>query len=269
MLKSAVASLELTAAAVPHLHHHQQQQQQRQRLKQSYPFVDVSSLLLSGTGNNDHHRGDVDFSFTNSYHNRYMPRPPDPMVSLNSLSLSQSASRGAAASIGQNNIPPYIVPLIANDFHNNQNRLLTAYLNSNPSTNAELATSRQHPSHLQQQKQLQQQQQLRQQIQRQQQVNNGGGDGNGGFGGQSTTEKYASQSQWGYQVLPTLYSIYQKVQCASSVPSSLLSTTTTSTTSTTYMLPTVSLIRLLPRKVDKSTLFSFFGCLTPVLWLCY
>ncbi|XP_065076210.1 alpha-1,6-mannosyl-glycoprotein 2-beta-N-acetylglucosaminyltransferase isoform X1 [Ochlerotatus camptorhynchus] len=63
-----------------------------------------------------------------------------------------------------------------------------------------------------QQKQLQQQQQLRQQIQRQQQANNGGGDGNGGFGGQSTTEKYASQSQWGYQVLPTLYSIYQKVE---------------------------------------------------------
>lgn len=26
-----------------------------------------------------------------------------------------------------------------------------------------------------------------------------------------TTEKYSSQSQWGYQVLPSIYSIYQKV----------------------------------------------------------
>jgi hypothetical protein len=33
----------------------------------------------------------------------------------------------------------------------------------------------------------------------------------GGKNALLTTEKHSSQSEWGYQVLPTLYSIYQKV----------------------------------------------------------
>ncbi|XP_055593160.1 alpha-1,6-mannosyl-glycoprotein 2-beta-N-acetylglucosaminyltransferase isoform X3 [Uranotaenia lowii] len=63
------------------------------------------------------------------------------------------------------------------------------------------------------QKQLQQQQQHQQQLLRQQQqqkLNQQQQQQQGGA--QVTTEKYASQSQWGYQVLPTLYSIYQKVE---------------------------------------------------------
>uniref|UniRef100_A0A8W7MUI3 Alpha-1,6-mannosyl-glycoprotein 2-beta-N-acetylglucosaminyltransferase n=1 Tax=Anopheles arabiensis TaxID=7173 RepID=A0A8W7MUI3_ANOAR len=73
---------------------------------------------------------------------------------------------------------------------------------------------------LQQQRQLQQQQQLmlqkqRQQQQHQQQQQQQQQDQlsqQQSLQTQVTTEKYASQSQWGYQVLPTLYSIYQKVE---------------------------------------------------------
>lgn len=36
-------------------------------------------------------------------------------------------------------------------------------------------------------------------------------DNNGVIEQTFTTEKYSSQSQWGYQVLPSIYSIYQKV----------------------------------------------------------
>ncbi|XP_053670744.1 alpha-1,6-mannosyl-glycoprotein 2-beta-N-acetylglucosaminyltransferase [Anopheles nili] len=73
---------------------------------------------------------------------------------------------------------------------------------------------------LQQQRQLQQQQLLqKQQLQRQQQLQQKPHQQEqhaqqqpASLPTQVTTEKYASQSQWGYQVLPTLYSIYQKVE---------------------------------------------------------
>ncbi|XP_035919819.1 alpha-1,6-mannosyl-glycoprotein 2-beta-N-acetylglucosaminyltransferase isoform X2 [Anopheles stephensi] len=66
---------------------------------------------------------------------------------------------------------------------------------------------------LQQQRQLQQQQQLMLQKQRQQQQQQQEQQSQQqSLQTQVTTEKYASQSQWGYQVLPTLYSIYQKVE---------------------------------------------------------
>ncbi|XP_050069485.1 alpha-1,6-mannosyl-glycoprotein 2-beta-N-acetylglucosaminyltransferase isoform X1 [Anopheles maculipalpis] len=69
---------------------------------------------------------------------------------------------------------------------------------------------------LQQQRQLQQQQQLMLQKQRQQQQQQQPQpeqqSQQQSLQTQVTTEKYASQSQWGYQVLPTLYSIYQKVE---------------------------------------------------------
>ncbi|XP_053667744.1 alpha-1,6-mannosyl-glycoprotein 2-beta-N-acetylglucosaminyltransferase [Anopheles marshallii] len=68
---------------------------------------------------------------------------------------------------------------------------------------------------LQQQRQLQQQQQLMLQKQRQQQQERQQQEQQSqqqSLQTQVTTEKYASQSQWGYQVLPTLYSIYQKVE---------------------------------------------------------
>uniref|UniRef100_A0A1I8JUA1 Alpha-1,6-mannosyl-glycoprotein 2-beta-N-acetylglucosaminyltransferase n=1 Tax=Anopheles funestus TaxID=62324 RepID=A0A1I8JUA1_ANOFN len=72
---------------------------------------------------------------------------------------------------------------------------------------------------LQQQRQLQQQQQLmlqkqrqQQQQQQQQQQHQEQQSQQQSLQTQVTTEKYASQSQWGYQVLPTLYSIYQKVE---------------------------------------------------------
>ncbi|XP_050084146.1 alpha-1,6-mannosyl-glycoprotein 2-beta-N-acetylglucosaminyltransferase isoform X1 [Anopheles aquasalis] len=74
----------------------------------------------------------------------------------------------------------------------------------------------------QQQRQLQQQQQLLQKQQRQQQKQQqqqqrhqqqkSESDQTSQQTSQVTTEKSASQSQWGYQVLPTLYSIYQKVE---------------------------------------------------------
>ncbi|XP_058129809.1 alpha-1,6-mannosyl-glycoprotein 2-beta-N-acetylglucosaminyltransferase [Anopheles ziemanni] len=65
---------------------------------------------------------------------------------------------------------------------------------------------------LQQQRQLQQQQQLQRQQQQRQELQQQQQQGQQVPQTQVTTEKYASQSQWGYQVLPTLYSIYQKVE---------------------------------------------------------
>ncbi|XP_049529469.1 alpha-1,6-mannosyl-glycoprotein 2-beta-N-acetylglucosaminyltransferase isoform X1 [Anopheles darlingi] len=60
-----------------------------------------------------------------------------------------------------------------------------------------------------QQRQQQQQQQQQQQHQHHQQHKL---EDQASQQTQVTTEKSASQSQWGYQVLPTLYSIYQKVE---------------------------------------------------------
>lgn len=102
-----------------------------------------------------------------------------------------------------NALPGIASPLFANDPLNDnyaKNRPLTAYLNLN--------NDERDP----QQQQQQQQQQLQQHA---------SGNTGGSSGGQFTTEKYASQSQWGYQVLPTLYSIYQKVLVQRRVPATV------------------------------------------------
>ncbi|XP_055628301.1 alpha-1,6-mannosyl-glycoprotein 2-beta-N-acetylglucosaminyltransferase isoform X1 [Toxorhynchites rutilus septentrionalis] len=200
-------SLEHNAAglASSHLHQHSYHHQ-------SYPFVDVSSLLSSGTSSDDGRHRDTDYNFPGYYHNRYMPRFQQKNPS-NILSLSSVRGDGAdsPAKIIGKHVQTYIASPIANEPINNQNRLLMAYSNSYPATTAERSPSH-HSAPPQQQKQQQQQlqQQLQQQqLQRQQQAS---GTSGLGYNGQATTEKYASQSQWGYQVLPTLYSIYQKVE---------------------------------------------------------
>ncbi|XP_061498373.1 alpha-1,6-mannosyl-glycoprotein 2-beta-N-acetylglucosaminyltransferase isoform X1 [Anopheles gambiae] len=82
--------------------------------------------------------------------------------------------------------------------HQQQQKLLQQQRQLQQQQQLMLQKQRQQQQHQQQQQQQQQQQdQLSQQQSLQTQV---------------TTEKYASQSQWGYQVLPTLYSIYQKVE---------------------------------------------------------
>nr|XP_040226711.2 alpha-1,6-mannosyl-glycoprotein 2-beta-N-acetylglucosaminyltransferase isoform X3 [Anopheles coluzzii] len=85
-----------------------------------------------------------------------------------------------------------------NKKHQQQQKLLQQQRQLQQQQQLMLQKQRQQQQHQQQQQQQQQQQdQLSQQQSLQTQV---------------TTEKYASQSQWGYQVLPTLYSIYQKVE---------------------------------------------------------
>lgn len=219
-----------------HLHQHSNHHQ-------SYPFVDVSSLLSSGTNDGDDgHRRDTDYSFTGYYHNRYTPRFQQKLPSNTFLLSSVPGGDGKAAdspanSIGRN-IQTYIASPIANEPINNQNRLLTTYLNSRPAMTAERSPSQlsaQPQQQKQQQQQLQQQQlqqQLQQQqLQRQQQTS---GASVFGYSSQTTTEKYSSQTQWGYQVLPTLYSIYQKVPCTIVVPACYNTTTDT----TLLLLPT-------------------------------
>ncbi|XP_055593056.1 uncharacterized protein LOC129744513 isoform X1 [Uranotaenia lowii] len=186
------------------------------------PFVDVSSLLLggvAGTGSDYGHRGEVDFSFSSYYHNRYHPiRQPQqqPHQSQQSSQNFPYSSKAAKNSDTDKHLPPNFAPSYPNDLppntnHNHHNRVLTAYLNSYSASNMNFEQRSSQPS--QQQKQLQQQQQHQQQLLRQQQqqkLNQQQQQQQGGA--QVTTEKYASQSQWGYQVLPTLYSIYQKVE---------------------------------------------------------
>lgn len=176
-----------------HLH---QQLYYHKNHHESYPsFVDVSSLLLGGGAG---HR-DADLSFTSYYHNRYMPRP-----------VQKESPFSSNKPYTANALPGIASPLFFNDPLNDnyaKNRPLTTYLNLNNDERDPLQQQ-------QQQKQLQQQQQ--QQLQQHASGNTGGSSG-----GQFTTEKYASQSQWGYQVLPTLYSIYQKVLVQRRVPATV------------------------------------------------
>ncbi|XP_035919810.1 alpha-1,6-mannosyl-glycoprotein 2-beta-N-acetylglucosaminyltransferase isoform X1 [Anopheles stephensi] len=112
---------------------------------------------------------------------------------------------------------PHVTRTDSARFANNErNGFLNHPSNSRPNNPWQQRRPLQHQQQqklLQQQRQLQQQQQLMLQKQRQQQQQQQEQQSQQqSLQTQVTTEKYASQSQWGYQVLPTLYSIYQKVE---------------------------------------------------------